>query len=122
MAKREKILGGAATHFALAASYFTDVRVIGVVGNRLRSRGRGRLHGAAASTSRASSTPTASASTGPAEYSGAMNEAKTLGTDLNVFATSSPKFRPPYQDSDYLFLANIDPVLQLRVRHANART
>ena len=45
-----------------------------------------------------------------------MNEAKTLGTDLNVFATFSPKIPAAYQDSDFLFLANIDPVLQLEVR------
>ena len=45
-----------------------------------------------------------------------MNEAKTLGTDLNVFATFEPKIPEAYSDSEYLFLANIDPVLQARVR------
>jgi sugar/nucleoside kinase (ribokinase family) len=45
-----------------------------------------------------------------------MNEAKTLGTDLNVFATFEPKIPAEYQDSEYLFLANIDPKLQARVR------
>ena len=38
-----------------------------------------------------------------------MNEAKTLGTDLNVFATFEPKIPESYKDSDFLFLANIDP-------------
>jgi sugar/nucleoside kinase (ribokinase family) len=50
------------------------------------------------------------------EYSGHMNEAKTLGTDLNVFATFEPKIPEAYADSEYLFLANIDPKLQARVR------
>jgi sugar/nucleoside kinase (ribokinase family) len=49
-------------------------------------------------------------------YSGNMDEAKTLGTDLNVFETFEPKIPESYKDSEYLFLANIDPVLQARVR------
>ena len=50
------------------------------------------------------------------EYTGTLNEAKTLGTDLNVFATFQPEIPAAYEDSEYLFLANIDPVLQARVR------
>jgi len=50
------------------------------------------------------------------EYSGSLNEAKTLGTDLNVFADFQPKIPEVYRDSEYLFLANIDPKLQSRVR------
>ncbi len=49
-------------------------------------------------------------------YVGNLNEAKTLGTDLNVFEAFEPKIPAAYRDSDYLFLANIDPVLQARVR------
>jgi sugar/nucleoside kinase (ribokinase family) len=49
-------------------------------------------------------------------YSGIMDEAKTLGTDLNVFETFEPKIPAAYTDSEFLFLANIDPVLQARVR------
>jgi sugar/nucleoside kinase (ribokinase family) len=45
-----------------------------------------------------------------------MDSAKTLGTDLNVFETFEPKIPESYKDSEYLFLANIDPVLQARVR------
>ena len=115
--KREKMLGGAATHFSLAASYFTDVRVIGVVGTDFgpeqeavfTNRGidiQGIEHAEGLSFHWTGS------------YTGAMNEATTLGTDLNVFATFEPKIPAAYQDSDYLFLANIDPVLQLRVRQA----
>ena len=113
--KREKMLGGAATHFSLAASYFTDVRVIAVVGEDFGAeqeavfarRGidtRGIEHAAGKSFH------------WTGEYGGSMNEAKTLGTDLNVFATFEPKIPAAYQDSEYLFLANIDPKLQARVR------
>ncbi len=112
----KKILGGAATHFSLAASYFTQVRIIGVVGEDFgpaeeavfTRRGidiAGIEHAAGLSFH------------WTGEYAGAMNEAKTLGTDLNVFATFSPKIPASYADSDYLFLANIDPILQARVRH-----
>ncbi len=113
--KRAKMLGGAATHFSLAASYFTQVRVIGVVGEDFGpqeeavflKRGidvRGIEHAPGLSFHWTGS------------YTGAMNEATTLGTDLNVFATFSPKIPKEYEDSEYLFLANIDPVLQARVR------
>ncbi len=47
---------------------------------------------------------------------GSLNEAQTLGTDLNVFENFEPKIPDAYKDSEYLFLANIDPVLQARVR------
>ena len=49
-------------------------------------------------------------------YEGAMSEAKTLATDLNVFGSFDPKIPESYKDSEYLFLANIHPLLQLRVR------
>ena len=115
--KREKMLGGAATHFALAASYFTNVRVIGVVGTDFGAEEE------AVFTNRGIDIAGIEHADGlsfhwTGSYTGAMNEATTLGTDLNVFATFEPKIPAAYQDSDYLFLANIDPVLQLRVRHA----
>ncbi len=49
-------------------------------------------------------------------YAGTMSEAQTLGTDLNVFERFEPKIPAAYLDTEYLFLANIDPVLQARVR------
>lgn len=113
--KRTKILGGAATHFALAASYFTDVRVIGVVGEDFTAEHE------AVFERRGIDTEGIERADGltfhwTGEYSGSLNEARTLGTDLNVFATFAPKIPEQYKDSEYLFLANIDPVLQLQVR------
>ena len=108
-------LGGAATHFALAASYFTDVRMVAVVGEdftiaeeailtRPRIDLRGIEHAPGLSFHWTGS------------YVKDLNEAQTLSTDLNVFQTFDPRIPEAYQDSDYLFLANIDPLLQLRVR------
>jgi sugar/nucleoside kinase (ribokinase family) len=116
----ERCVGGAATHFALAASYFTDVRVIAVVGEDfspehetvLKRRGidtRGIEHTAGKSFFWSGS------------YLKNLNEAQTLNTELNVFQSFSPKIPAEYQDSEYLFLANIDPVLQADVRRKMPR-
>ena len=113
--KVDHCLGGAATYFSLAASFFTDVRVIAVVGEDFlpeheavfKARGidiRGIEHAAGLSFHWTGA------------YAGAMNEAETLGTDLNVFEKFEPKIPEAYTDSEYLFLANIDPALQARVR------
>lgn len=113
--RREKMLGGAATHFALAASYFTDVRVIGVVGEDFGAAEEAVFAARGIDTRGIEHAPGLSFHwTG--EYTGTLNEAKTLGTDLNVFATFEPKIPAAYEDSEYLFLANIDPKLQARVR------
>ncbi len=108
-------LGGAATHFALAASFFTEVRVIGVVGRDFVAEHE------AVMTRRGIDTRGIERAEGlsfhwAGSYTGNLNEAQTLGTDLNVFGTFSPKIPKEYGDSEYLFLANIDPVLQMQVR------
>lgn len=111
----ENCLGGAATHFALAASYFTDVRVIAVVGKDFTEEHE------AVFTRRGIDTRGIEHADGlsfhwTGSYVNNLNEAHTLGTDLNVFQTFEPKIPESYKDSEYLFLANIDPVLQGRVR------
>jgi sugar/nucleoside kinase (ribokinase family) len=113
--KRERCLGGAATHFALAASYFTKVRVIGVVGEDFTAEHEAVL------TRRGIDTQGIEHAEGQSfhwsgDYLNDLNSANTRATDLNVFATFEPKIPAAYLDSEYLFLANIDPVLQLRVR------
>jgi len=113
--KVDHCLGGAATYFALAASYFTPVRVIAVVGKDFTAEHEAVL------ARRGIDTQGIERSNGlsfhwTGSYSGNMDEAKTLGTDLNVFETFEPKIPESYKDSEYLFLANIDPVLQARVR------
>jgi sugar/nucleoside kinase (ribokinase family) len=113
--RRDRCLAGAATYFSLAASYFTQVRVIGVVGEDFTAedeavftkRGvdiRGLEHAPGKTFHWTGS------------YMKNLNEAQTLKTDLNVFETFSPQVPAFYQDSEFLFLANIDPVLQASVR------
>ena len=112
---RENILAGAATYFSLAASYFTQVRVVGVVGDdftaeheavftRRRIDTRGIVH-AKGKTFRWGG-----------QYSDNLNEAKTTFTELNVFENFQPHIPREYQDSQFLFLANIQPSLQAAVR------
>jgi sugar/nucleoside kinase (ribokinase family) len=115
--ERQKILGGAATYFSLSASYFTDVRVIAVVGEDFTPENEGVM------TKRGVDTRGIQHAKGKTfhwtgEYGENLNEAKTLNTELNVFESFQPIIPAEYNDSDFLFLANIDPVLQTRVRDA----
>jgi sugar/nucleoside kinase (ribokinase family) len=111
----KNILGGAATYFSLAASYFTKVRVVAVVGedfglaqekvfaqHSIDTRGLERAKG---KTFRWGGS-----------YAENLNEAKTNFTDLNVFETFQPRIPKEYEDTDFLFLANIQPTLQADVR------
>jgi sugar/nucleoside kinase (ribokinase family) len=112
---RARIQGGAAYHFAQSARFFTDVRVIGVVGNDFTAEHEAMM------TSRGIDTTGVEHADGlsfhwTGEYKGAMNEAITLNTELNVFGSFDPKVPKQYKDSKFLFLANIEPTLQLRVR------
>jgi sugar/nucleoside kinase (ribokinase family) len=113
----KNILGGAATYFALAASYFTSVRVVAVVGedfgaeqekvfhdHRIDIRGLERAKG---KTFRWGGS-----------YTDNLSEAKTNYTDLNVFETFHPQIPKEYEDTEFLFLANIQPTLQANVRRS----
>jgi sugar/nucleoside kinase (ribokinase family) len=113
--KVKNMLGGSATYFSLAASYFTDVRVVAVVGedftaaeeNVFKHRGvdtRG-LERSKGKTFRWGG-----------HYLENLNEAKTDFTDLNVFEKFQPRVPPEYIDSQFLFLGNIQPALQAEVR------
>jgi len=115
--RRERCLGGAATYFSLAASYFTDVRVIAVVGEDFGRRQEAVFHARNIDT-RGIEHAAGKSFFWEGSYLDNLNEAKTHITDLNVFAAFEPKIPDVYRDSDFLFLANIDPVLQRRVREA----
>src|SRR5580698_636757 len=115
--RRERCLAGAATYFSLAASFFAPVRIIAVVGEDFTATEE------AVFTARKIDTRGIERASGKTffwqgSYLENLNEAKTLQTDLNVFAGFEPKIPAAYADSEFLFLANIDPVLQRRVREA----
>lgn len=112
--KAERSLGGSANYFALAASLFSPVRVVGVVGEDYSMDDRSIL------TSRKvdlTGLQTVAGKTFHWEgtYEHNLNEAVTLKTELNVFAHFNPALPQSYKNSSYVFLANIDPTLQLEV-------
>ncbi len=113
--RRERCLGGAATYFALAASFFCDVRVIAVVGDDFGPDQEAVFKAHNIDTRGIEHAPGKSFFW-EGSYLENLNEAKTCSTELNVFAAFEPKIPDAYRDSDFLFLANIDPVLQKRVR------
>ncbi len=110
----EEVLGGSATYFSTSASYFSDVKLVAVVGTdfpdehveTLRSRGIdvSALKKVQGRTFRWK---------GYYEYD--LNQAHTLDTELNVFSDFSPEIPDGHGESPFLFLANIDPDLQLKV-------
>lgn len=111
----DKVLGGSATYFSLSASYFTDVRIVAVVGEDFTEEYENTFR------KRSINTEGIQRSTGQSffwsgEYGDNLNEAKTNFTHLNVFENFNPQIPPQYRDSDILFLGNIDPVLQAGVR------
>ncbi|HEY1803944.1 MAG TPA: PfkB family carbohydrate kinase [Terracidiphilus sp.] len=115
--RSERCLAGAATYFSLSASFFTDVRVIAVVGEDFGSAEQAVFDARKIDTRGIERAPGKSFFW-QGSYLDNINEAKTLRTDLNVFAGFEPKIPDVYRDSQFLFLANIDPVLQRRVREA----
>ncbi len=118
---REKILGGSATYFSLAASYFTDVRVVGVVGEDFSAAEEQVLRRRKVDTRGIQRAPGKTFHWG-GEYGENLNEARTHFTHLNVFESFQPQIPSEYLDTEFLFLANIDPVLQAGVRRQMPRT
>lgn len=112
--QRDRSLGGSATYFSLAASYFTDVNLVAVIGEDFAPADLAIL------TDHGVNIDGVEKQTGKSfhwkgEYGFDLNEAKTLDTELNVLAAFDPKLPDAYTESDYVFLANIDPVLQQKV-------
>jgi sugar/nucleoside kinase (ribokinase family) len=111
----ENILGGAASYFALTASWFAPVRVVAVVGDDFREEQLRVFQDRGVDTAGLVRAP-GKTFRWSGEYVGDMNEARTLETHLNVFEQFSPKIPTSYLDSEFVFLGNIDPVLQLHIR------
>lgn len=112
--KVDRALGGAANYFSLAASIFSKVRVVGVVGEDYDQGDYELLNSRGVDLSGLSKVP-GKTFHWSGFYEGDMNEAKTLQTDLNVFADFNPQLPEHYKESPFVFLANIAPELQLQV-------
>ena len=110
----EDALGGAATYFAVAASYFTPVQVVAVVGDDFDDSHRGVFSTRGVDTTGIEQVDGKTFRYG-CEYSWNLNERKTLFTELNVFESFSPQLPATYKEAPYVFLANIAPELQLDV-------
>ncbi|MCP3678279.1 MAG: sugar kinase [Deltaproteobacteria bacterium] len=112
--KADEVLGGSGTYFSTAASYFADINLVAVVGEDfpdshldfMKERGINidGLQKVEGKTFRWK---------GRYEYD--LNQAHTLETHLNVFESFDPVIPDSYRDAEYVFLANIDPELQLKV-------
>lgn len=120
LGERRNILGGSATYFSLSASFFSTVNLVAVVGSDFPDKyfklfkDKGidltGLVVAKGNTFR-----------WEGEYGWDFNNAKTISTCLNVFATFNPRIPKEYKNSKYLFLANIDPQIQKAVLHQVVR-
>ncbi|MFQ5597780.1 MAG: PfkB family carbohydrate kinase [Nitrospiria bacterium] len=110
----EGALGGSATYFSTAASYFTDVRLVAVIGEDFPESEVDFLKNRRIDVTGLVRTP-GRTFRWRGEYGYQLNEAKTLETQLNVFESFHPVLPPAYKDSEMVFLANIDPELQLEV-------
>ena len=113
----ENILGGAATFFSVTASWFTPVSVVAVVGADFGEQHLRVFRERGIDTAGVEQVP-GRTFRWKGEYTGDMNSARTLDTQLNVFEKFVPKIPAAYLDTQFLFLGNIDPVLQLNVRRA----
>lgn len=112
--KVEEALGGSGTYFSTSASFFTDVQLVAVVGEDFPGKHLEFL--------RQRNVDLEGVTVSPGEtfrwagrYGYDLNEAQTLDTRLNVFESFQPQLPEAYRDAEYVFLANIDPELQLEV-------
>ncbi len=113
---RERILGGAATHFSLAASFFTDVRVVGVVGEDFGADESAVFEARGVDLGDVEHIDGSRSFFWAGRYDEDMQTAETLDTQLNVFAEFDPVLSPSARDASVVFLANIQPDVQRRVR------
>ena len=110
----DRALGGSANYFSLAASLYSKVRVVGVVGADYDKKDEALLTDRGVDLSGVEHT-SGKTFFWQGKYEGDLNDAITLKTELNVFESFDPKIPANFRDSKFVFLANIDPELQLKV-------
>jgi sugar/nucleoside kinase (ribokinase family) len=112
VASRDAVLGGAASYFSMAASLYAPIRLVGVVGDDFREEDVARL------VKRGIDIGGLERRTGRSfrwrgTYDFALDTAETINTDLGVFGDWQPRIPPEFADSEFVFLANIHPEIQL---------
>lgn len=112
--KADEVLGGSATYFSTAASFFTAVDLVAVVGEDFPQEHIDFLKQRGINTAGLTRSP-GKTFRWKGSYSYDLNAATTLETQLNVFADFDPKLPESYRNAKYVFLGNIDPKLQLKV-------
>ncbi|MFN2499393.1 MAG: sugar kinase, partial [Pyrinomonadaceae bacterium] len=114
--KCDKMLGGSASHFSISASYFTDVRIVGVVGGDFSDEDAFVFATHSVDTTDLEKIPDGKTFRWYGRYDYDLNVAHTLDTQLNVFADFKPKLSGRSKQSRLVFLGNIQPELQREVR------
>ncbi|MBS1888890.1 MAG: sugar kinase [Actinobacteria bacterium] len=114
--ERERMLGGAAVHFSLAASFFTEVRPVGPVGDDFGDEHIGLLESRGILTEDIERVEGGQSFFWRGHYDFDLNVAHTDDTQLGVFGEFEPKLSDAAKAADTLFLANIQPDLQRQVR------
>ncbi len=112
--EENNVLGGSATYFSVSASYFTGVNLVAVVGEDFPEEHINLLKSNPINIDGLEKKP-GKTFRWKGSYNYDLNEAHTLDTQLNVFADFDPKIPESYKNSKYVFLANIDPDLQIKV-------
>ena len=110
----EEVLGGSGTYFSTSASFFTDVKMVAVVGEDFPAEHLDFLRSRKIDLEGLKTAP-GKTFRWKGRYDYDLNEAHTLETHLNVFESFQPDLPQGYRDAEYVFLANIDPELQLEV-------
>lgn len=112
--KAEEVIGGSATYFSTSASYFSGVKLVAVVGDDFPEEHIRDLEKKGVDTVGLKRVP-GRTFRWKGRYDFDLNQAHTLDTQLNVFSTFDPEIPESYKESPFVFLANIDPELQLKV-------
>ncbi|MAP73732.1 MAG: sugar kinase [Planctomycetaceae bacterium] len=113
--RRDNVIGGSATYFSYAASYFTPVNLVGVVGEDWPAEHTALLEARNINTEGLEIKPGEKTFSWKGKYLPNMNDRETLEVNLNVFETFSPVLPESYKDTPFVFLANGAPTVQMQV-------
>jgi sugar/nucleoside kinase (ribokinase family) len=112
--KEEEVLGGSASYFSIAASFYTDVKIVAIIGEDFPDEHLKMFESMNIELKGVTKAP-GKTFRWHGRYGYDLSEPQTLGTYLNVFETFEPVIPEDYREIDHVFLANIDPELQLNV-------